>query len=50
MKNWSDVAKFAVGALVAYNFAARNQKRHVEPTTRTISSKPMYEFPNNGGL
>ena len=46
----SDVAKLAVGALVAYNFAARNQKRRVEPTTRTISSKPMYEFPNNGGL
>ena len=50
MKNWSDVAKFAVGALVAYNAVARNQKRRVEPTTPTISSKPMYEFPNNGGL
>ena len=50
MKNWKEVAKFVVGALVAYNFAARNQKRRVEPTTRTISSKPMYEFPNNGGL
>ena len=50
MKNWADVAKFAVGVLVTYNFAARNQKRRVEPTTPTISSKPMYEFPNNGGL
>ena len=50
MKNWSDVAKLEVGPLVAYNYAARNQKRRVEPTTPTISSKPMYEFPNNGGL
>ena len=50
MKNWKEVAKFAVGALVAYNAVARNQKRRVEPTTPTISSKPMYEFPNNGGL
>ena len=49
MKNWSDVAKFAVGALVAYNFAARNQKRRVEPTTPTISSKPMQPIANNGG-
>ena len=50
MKNWSEGAKFAIGALVAYNAVARNQKRRVEPTTPTISSKPMYEFPNNGGL
>ena len=49
MKNWSDVAKLAVGALVAYNFAARNQKRRVEPTTPTISSKPMQPIANNGG-
>ena len=43
------LAKVVFG-LLAYNFAARNQKRRVEPTTPTISSKPMYEFPNNGGL
>jgi len=50
MKNLSEVAKFVVGFLVVYNAVARNGKRHVEPTTPTISSKPMYEFPNNGGL
>ena len=49
MKNWSEVAKFAIGALVAYNAVARNQKRRVEPTTPTISSKPMQPIANNGG-
>ena len=50
MKNWKEVAKFAVGALGAYNFVARSDKGRRQPTTPTISSKPMYEFPNNGGL
>ena len=43
------LAKVVLG-LLAYNAVARNQKRRVEPTTPTVSSKPMYEFPNNGGL
>ena len=50
MKNWKEVAKFAISALVAYNFVARSDKGRSQPTTPTISSKPMYEFPNNGGL
>ena len=50
MKNWKEVAKFAVGALVAYNFVARSDKGRSQSTTPTFSSKPMYEFPNNGGL
>ena len=50
MKNWKEVAKFIVGFLVVYNGIVRNSKRRVQPTTPTISSKPMYEFPNNGGL
>ena len=50
MKNWSEVAKFAIGALVAYNAVARSDKGRSQPTTPTVSSKPMYEFPNNGGL
>ena len=50
MKNWKEVAKFAVGALVTYNFIARSDKGRSQSTTPKISSKPMYEFPNNGGL
>ena len=50
MKNWKEVVKFIVGFIVVYNGIVRNSKRRVQPTTPTISSKPMYEFPNNGGL
>ena len=50
MKNWKEVVKFIVGFLVVYNGIVRNSKRRVQPTTPKISSKPMYEFPNNGGL
>ena len=50
MKNWSNIVKFAVGFLTVYNIVGRNGKKHTKPTTPTISSKPMYEFPNNGGL
>ena len=50
MKNWRYSSQLAVGALVAYNFVARSDKGRSQPTTPTVSSKPMYEFPNNGGL
>ena len=50
MKNWKEVAKFAVGALVAYNFIARSDKGRSQSTTPTISSKPMQPIANNGGL
>ena len=50
MKNWKEVAKFVIGALVAYSFVTRSDKGRSQPTTQTVSSKPMYEFPNNGGL
>ena len=54
MKTWQKVALgtlgFVVGVLVAYNFVARSDKGRSQSTTPTISSKPMYEFPNNGGL
>ena len=46
MKNF---LKFAVGFLTVYNVVARNGKRRTEPTTPTISSKPMQPIANNGG-
>ena len=50
MKNWKEIVKFIVGFLVVYNGIVRNSKRRVQPTTPTISSKPMQPIANNGGL